>query len=209
MNSKRVGIYLRVSTNDNQTVENQRIALTGACEARGWRIVDEFRDEGVSGAKGRGRRPGFAGLCDAVFHRKIDVVAAMAVDRIGRSLPDLVGFLDELKTVGCDLYLEKQAVDTTTPAGRAMFQMLGVFAEFEREMIRDRIMAGISRARLKGTHSGKPFGRPRIPEKTERAIRAALADGKMGMLKIAAAFGVGSGTVQRIRAEMRAVAADC
>lgn len=166
----------------------------------------KFATEPVSGAKGRGKRPGFNQLCQAVFHRKIDVVAAMAVDRIGRSLPDLVGFLDELKSVGCDLYLEKQAVDTTTPAGRAMFQMLGAFAEFEREMIRDRIMVGISRARAKGTHSGKPFGRPRIAPAKERAIRAALASGQMGMLRIAREHGVGSGTVQRIKREMKVAA---
>jgi DNA invertase Pin-like site-specific DNA recombinase len=82
------------------------------------------------------------------------------VDRLGRSLQDLVGFLGELNGAGCDLYLERQAVDTTTPAGRALFQMLGVFAEFERAIIQERINAGIARAREKGTKSGKPIGRP-------------------------------------------------
>jgi DNA invertase Pin-like site-specific DNA recombinase len=205
MSGKRVGLYLRVSTGD-QTVENQRQALTVVCGHRGWDIVEEFVDHGISGAKGRDERPGFDRLCKAAVRRKIDVVAAWSVDRLGRSLQDLVGFLSELKGAGCDLYLDQQAIDTTTPAGRALFQMLGVFAEFERSIIQDRIRAGIRRARDRGTHSGKPFGRPRIPEKTERAIRSALADGKMGMLKIAAALSVGSGTVQRIKAEMRAEA---
>jgi DNA invertase Pin-like site-specific DNA recombinase len=94
--------------------------------------------------------------------RKIDVVAAWSVDRLGRSLQDLVGFLGELNAVECDLYLEKQAVDTTTPAGRALFQMRGVFAEFERAIIQERIHAGLARARETGTKSGRPIGRARI-----------------------------------------------
>src|SRR6516165_9846443 len=159
MNGKRVGLYLRVSTGE-QTVENQRQALTAACEARGWRIVAEFEDNGISGAKGRDSRPGFDRLLKAATQRKIDVVAAWSVDRLGRSLQDLVGFLAELNAVGCDLYLERQAVDTTTPAGRALFQMLGVFAEFERSIIQERVKAGLERARRHGTKSGKPIGQP-------------------------------------------------
>jgi DNA invertase Pin-like site-specific DNA recombinase len=158
MNGKRVGLYLRVST-DEQTVENQRQSLTEAIERRSWRIVETFEDNGISGAKGREKRPGYDRLLKAATNRKIDIVAAWSVDRLGRSLQDLVGFLAELNAVGCDLYLEKQAVDTTTPAGRALFQMLGVFAEFERAILQDRIHAGIARARRNGTKSGKPIGR--------------------------------------------------
>src|SRR6516165_3692705 len=124
MNGKRVGLYLRVSTGE-QTIETQRIGLVAVCEARGWGIVEEFEDNGISGAKGREKRPGFDRLLRAATTRKIDVVAAWSVDRLGRSLQDLVSFLAELSAVGCDLYLERQAVDTTTPAGRALFQMLG------------------------------------------------------------------------------------
>ena len=89
------------------------------------------------------------------------------MDRLGRSLQDLVGFLGELNGGGCDLYLEQQSVDATTPAGRALFQMLGVFAEFERAIIQERINAGIARAREKGTKSGKPIGRTRVDPKIE------------------------------------------
>ena len=161
MNGKRAGLYLRVSTKGNgQDVDNQRLALAAACEARGWHITEEFVDDGVSGAKGRDKRPEFDRLLKAATNRKIDVVAAWSVDRLGRSLQDLVAFLAELNAVGCDLYLERQAVDTTTPAGRALFQMLGVFAEFERSIIQERINAGIARARAKGTKSGKAIGRP-------------------------------------------------
>jgi DNA invertase Pin-like site-specific DNA recombinase len=200
MNGKRIGLYLRVST-DEQTVENQRQALTAACEARGWRIVATFEDDGISGAKGRDKRPGFDKLLKAVTTRKIDVVAAWSVDRLGRSLQDLVGFLGELDAVGCDLYLDRQAIDTTTPAGRAMFQMLGVFSEFERAILQQRIHAGIARARKHGTKSGAPIGRARTSPEVEDAIRAALASGK-GIHKVAKEIGVGTGTVQRIKAEM-------
>ena len=202
MNGKRVGLYLRVST-DEQTVENQRQALTEAMERRGWRIVDTFEDNGVSGSRGRDKRPGYDRLLKAATTRKIDIVAAWSVDRLGRSLQHLVGFLAELNAVGCDLYLEKQAVDTTTPAGRALFQMLGVFAEFERAILQERIHAGIARARRNGTKSGKPIGRARVSQKIEASIRAALAAGN-GIHKTAKLCKVGAGTVQRIKREMTA-----
>jgi DNA invertase Pin-like site-specific DNA recombinase len=199
MNGKRVGLYLRVST-DAQTIENQRQALTAACEARGWRIIEEFVDDGISGAKGRDRRPGFDRLLKASTRRQIDVVAAWAVDRLGRSLQDLVSFLGELNSVGCDLYLDRQAVDTTTPAGRALFQMLGVFAEFERAIIRERIHAGIVRARVKGTKSGKPIGRAKVDHRTTERIRELLRSGT-GIIKTARLCGTGVSAVQRIKRE--------
>jgi len=200
--AKRVALYLRVSTKNGQTVDNQRQALTEAIGRRkGWVIVDEFADKGLSGAKGRDKRPEFDRLLKDVVRGKIDVVAAWSVDRLGRSLQDLVGFLGELNAAGCDLYLEKQAVDTTTPAGRALFQMLGVFAEFERAIIQERIYAGLARAREKGTRSGKPIGRARIDATKEAAIRAALASGK-GILRAAREFKTGTSVVQRIKAEM-------
>jgi hypothetical protein len=124
-------------------VDNQRQALRQVIGRRqGWDIAEEFCDDGVSGAKGRDKRPEFDRLLEEVVRGKIDVVAAWSVDRLGRSLQDLVGFLGELNAAGCDLYLEKQAVDTTTPAGRALFQILGVFAEFERATSRNGSMPG-------------------------------------------------------------------
>jgi DNA invertase Pin-like site-specific DNA recombinase len=119
---------------------------------------------------------------------------------LGRSLQDLVGFLGELNAAGCDLYLEKQAVDTTTPAGRALFQLLGVFAEFERAIIQERIHAGLIRAREKGTKSGRPIGRARISPAKEAAIRSALASGT-GIRRTARECGTGTSAVQRIKAE--------
>jgi DNA invertase Pin-like site-specific DNA recombinase len=202
MNGKRVGLYLRVSTGE-QTIETQRMGLVTACEARGWRIVEEFQDKGISGAKGREKRPGFDRLFRAATTRKIDVVAAWSVDRLGRSLQDLVGFLAELSAVGCDLYLERQAVDTTTPAGRALFQMLGVVAEFERSIIQERVKAGIARARIHGTKSGRPIGQPPISQAKVEAIRAELARGT-GILKTARLCGTGVSAVQRIKRELTA-----
>src|SRR6516225_9208487 len=162
MNGKRVGVYLRVSTGE-QTVDNQREALTAVCQARGWRIVEEFIDNGISGAKGRDKRPGFDRLLKAATRRRIDVVAAWSVDRLGRSLQDLAGFLGELNGAGCDLYLDRQAVDTTTPAGRALFQMLGVFAEFERSIIQERIHAGIARRGRKARRAASRSAGPGLP----------------------------------------------
>jgi len=200
--TKRVGLYLRVSTKNGQTVDNQRRILTGAIRHRqGWVITEEFADEGISGAKGRDKRPQFDRLLKEVVRGKIDVVAAWSVDRLGRSLQDLVSFLGELNAAGCDLYLEKQAIDTTTPDGRALFQMLGVFAEFERAIIQERIHAGLARAREKGTKSGKSIGRPPIDQHKARLIRVELEKGT-GILKTARLTGAGVSTVQRIKREL-------
>jgi DNA invertase Pin-like site-specific DNA recombinase len=196
--TKRVGLYLRVSTND-QDVENQRQVLVEACEHRGWVVVEEFVDAGISGAKGRDRRPGFDRLLKAATRRKIDVVAAWSVDRLGRSLQDLVAMLGELKGAGVDLYLDRQAVDTTTPAGRALFQMLGVFAEFERSIIQERINAGIARARAGGAKFGRPLA---DPKKCDHA-RTLLKQG-CGILRAARLAGLGTSVVQKLSNEMRA-----
>jgi hypothetical protein len=122
---KRVGIYIRVST-DGQTTANQRRELEAVAARSGWEIVGIYEDAGISGAKGRDRRRGFDRLLKDATARKIDMVAAWSVDRLGRSLQHLLGFLNELQALGCDLYLHQQALDTSTPSGRAMFQMCGV-----------------------------------------------------------------------------------
>jgi DNA invertase Pin-like site-specific DNA recombinase len=197
---KRVGIYLRVSTNNGQTTDNQRRELEAVAKRSGWNVVEVFEDNGVSGAKGRDKRPAFDRLLKAVTARKIDMVAAWSIDRLGRSMQHLVGFLGELEAVGCDLYLHQQALDTTTPSGRAMFQMCGVFAEFERAMIRERIMPGLARAKARGVNrKGEPLrlGRPPIRSATERHIRKLRAKG-MGILKIAKTLGIGTSVVQRV-----------
>ena len=193
--SKRAAIYIRVST-DGQTVDNQRLELEQAAERAGWEIVGIYDDNGVSGAKSREHREAFDRLCKDATRREFDVVMSWSVDRLGRSLQDLVGFLSELHAVGVDLYLHQQGIDTTTPAGKAMFQMMGVFAEFERAMIQERVKAGLKRAKAQG----KILGRPKVSSDIEKAILAARADGT-GKRKIAKQLGIGVSTVKRILEE--------
>src|SRR5712675_2468477 len=146
---KRAVLYLRVSTLD-QTTANQERELREIAGRMGCEIVKVYKDHGISGAKGRDKRPQFDALCRDAARRQFDVVMAWSVDRLGRSLQDLVGFLNDLHAQRVDLYLHQQAIDTTTPSGRAMFGMLGVFAEFERSMIRERVNAGLARAKAQG-----------------------------------------------------------
>jgi DNA invertase Pin-like site-specific DNA recombinase len=192
--SRRVALYARVSTrNGHQNPEVQLHALREVANNADWEIVEEYVDHGVSGAKGRDKRPAFDRLCQDATRRRFDLVAAWSVDRLGRSLQHLVGFLDELHSVNVDLYLHQQGLDTTTPAGKAMFQMSGVFAEFEREMIRERVTAGLVKARA----DGKRLGRPPVEEATKRAIQSAFAEGK-SKRKIARDLGVSDGTVRNV-----------
>jgi len=196
---RRAALYLRVST-DRQTVENQRQALEGVAHHRGWELVATYGDKGISGMKGRKDRPEFDRmLCDAQ-RGKFDVVMVFALDRIGRSLADLLHTIRHLEDCKVDLFIDKQMLDTTTPQGKLLFAVTGAFAEFERDMIVQRVNAGLDRARAKGVK----LGRPPIDEKTERAIRKAIARGDMGKHKIARSLGIGSGTVARIKAEMEA-----
>jgi DNA invertase Pin-like site-specific DNA recombinase len=192
---RRVGIYLRVST-DRQTTENQRRELEAVAARSGWQVVGVYEDAGISGTKGRDKRPGFDRLLKDATTRKVNMIAAWSVDRLGRSLQDLVGFLNELLALKVDLYLHQQALDTSTPSGRAMFQMLGVFSEFERCMIRERVNAGLARARAKG----KKLGRRTVKPSVETRIRELRAEG-MGILKIGRTVGVGTSVVQRVVAQ--------
>ncbi len=143
---------------------NQRRELLEVADRSGWLITEIYEDAGISGAKGRDKHPAFDKLLKDGARRKFDIVAAWSVDRLGRSLQDLVNFLSDIHCYGIDLYLHQQGIDTTTPAGKAMFQMLGVFAEFERAMIRDRVNAGLARAKANGVILGRPQTNIRIEE---------------------------------------------
>ncbi len=195
----RAALYLRVSTTNGQTTENQRLELEAVAARHGWQVVRLFADAGISGAKGRERRPAFDAMLKAAMRREFDVIMAWSVDRLGRSLPDLVSFLSDIHAKGIELYLHQQGIDTTTPSGRAMFQMMGVFAEFERAMLRERVLAGLRRARAKG----RKLGRPRISAAKERAIRADLAAG-LGFRRIMARHHVGTSVIQRLKADLAA-----
>src|SRR5271154_6788164 len=189
---KRIALYLRVSTSKQET-ENQRRELEAVAARSGWEIVKVYEDAGISGAKGRDHRPGLDALLKAVNAKEFDMVAAWSVDRLGRSLTDLLGILQHLKDKGVDLFLHQQGIDTSTTAGKAMFQMLRVFAEFERGIIRERVNAGLARAKEKGVK----LGRPRIDPKIENRIRHLRKKG-FGILKIGRELGIGTSVVQRV-----------
>jgi DNA invertase Pin-like site-specific DNA recombinase len=191
---KRAAIYARVSTrNGHQDPETQLLALRQVAQRAGWQIAGEYVDHGISGAKGRDKRPEFDRLLKDATRRQFDIVMAWSVDRLGRSLQDLVAFLGDLHAQGVDLYLHIQGIDTTTPGGKALFQMMGVFAEFERAIIQERVCAGLAKARAQG----KRLGRPKVSSVVERSIQAARAAGK-GQLAIARDLRVGVGTVRRV-----------
>ena len=190
----RAVLYLRVSTKDQDTA-NQERDLRAAAGRLGHEIVATYTDHGISGSKGRDQRPEFDRLHKDATRGKFDLVMSWSVDRLGRSVQDLVGFLMHLHGTKTGLYLHQQGLDTTTPAGRAMFQMLGVFAEFEREIIRERVNAGMARARERGTRSGKQIGRPGVHVETVQAICEARGTGTVR--ELALRFNVSKSAVAR------------
>ncbi|MDA1091444.1 MAG: recombinase family protein [Proteobacteria bacterium] len=196
--TKRAALYLRVSTGE-QTTENQRRELETVANRCRWEIIAFYEDAGISGAKGRDRRPAYDQLLKDAARRQFDVAMAWSVDRLGRSLTDLIGFMDELNSLNIDLYLHQQGIDTTTPSGRAMFQMCGVFAEFERAMIQERVKAGLARTRAQG----KTLGRPKVAKDVEKSVRS-LRKAGTGKRKIAKQLGIGVSTVMRVLNEPQA-----
>jgi DNA invertase Pin-like site-specific DNA recombinase len=197
---KRAALYLRVST-DGQTTNNQRQALTEVAERRGWSVTATYEDSGISGAKGRDKRPGFDAMLRDATRRRFDVLMFWSIDQLGRSTAAVTAALADLEAAGVAIYADKEAMDATTPHGRAMLQMAAVFAELERGMIRERVMAGLARVRAEGK---KTLGRPKVAKKVEDAIRARLSTGD-GMLKVSKALGVGVSTVMRVREAMRSL----
>jgi DNA invertase Pin-like site-specific DNA recombinase len=196
----RAAIYPRVSR-DSQTTENQRVVLTRLAERRGFEIVHQYEDQGISGGKGRDKRPAFDRMLKDAMRRRFDVCLVWSMDRLARSVLHVAQAMAELDAAGVALISEQQGIDGTGPFGRAMMQMATVFAELERSMIRSRVMAGLDRVR----EQGKKPGRPSVGRKVEETIRQQL-DAGHGILKVAKMVGVGSGTVQRVKREMAAVA---
>jgi DNA invertase Pin-like site-specific DNA recombinase len=194
--SKRAALYLRVST-DKQTVENQRAALTGIAERRGWQIVKTYTDAGISGAKGRKDRPSLDAMLKEAQRGAFDVLMAWSIDRMGRSLIDLLTTIQHLEACHVDLYLDQQSLDTTTPAGKLMFSVTGAFAEFERSMIRQRIRAGLKRAVAEGKTLGRPLNDPDAIAKAQRVLSKG-----MGINRTAKLVGLSNGTVQRLKEEL-------
>ena len=190
--SNRCAIYSRVSTS-NQTTLNQVSELRKIAELKGFTIVQEFEDV-VSGAKGRDDRKGFDNLIKGAVRKDFDMILVWSVDRLGRSLQDLVSFLNEIHSVNCDLYIHQSGIDSSTPAGKMMFQMCGVFAEFERGMIRERVLAGQKRAKEQGKHIGRPSN---LNEGLMTSIKYMRGQG-MGIQRISKELKVGVGTIYKV-----------
>ncbi len=187
---KRVAIYARVST-DKQTCDNQLIELREVAERNDWQIVGEYVDSGISGAKGRDKRPQFDALIKDGIRKKYEMILAYDVSRLSRSLQDLVEFMNDLNAKGIDLFLMKNGISTDTPSGKMLFQMCGVFAEFERSMISERIKSGMQRAKKEG----RSIGRKSNMNDSLKTSVLLLREKGMGIRKIASTLSIGVGTV--------------
>jgi len=188
----RAALYVRVSTT-SQDSTNQLPELRAVARRRGWRIVETYSDDGISGARGRDQRPALDRMMKDATRGRFDVVAAWSVDRLGRSVLHVAQIVDDLQKVGCGLYVHKQAIDSTTATGRAMLSMCSVFAEFERELVRERTIAGMQRARA----AGKRIGRPALPDATRASIKT-LARRRLSNRAIAREVGASEATVRRV-----------
>jgi DNA invertase Pin-like site-specific DNA recombinase len=200
----RAAIYMRVSTTDGQTTDNQRLVLARVAVHRRWEIVQTYEDAGISGAKGRDQRPAYNQMLKDAVRGRFQVLMVWSIDRLGRSVLHVASAMAEMDAAGVALYSDQQAIDSTSPFGKAMMQMACVFGELEREMIRARVRAGLSRVREQGL---KKLGRPQVGQKVEEIIRRQLGAGH-GILKVAKIVGCGSGTVQRVKREMAAKMAE-
>ena len=189
MSSKRVAIYARVSTTQ-QTVQNQLDALREVASRSGYSIVEEFVDEGISGAKGRVDRPALDRMLRDCAKRRFDMVMVWDISRLGRSLQNLIEVMNELQSLKVDLFFVQQGMDTSTASGRMMFSVFGALGEYERELIRERTLLGQQRARAQGVK----FGRPRtVTDNTRDAIRLMRSQG-VAIRKIATTLGIGVST---------------
>lgn len=187
--TRRAAIYARVSTGE-QTPENQLLRLRVVAERAGWEVVGEYV-EVVSGAATK--RHEFDRMMMDVRRRRVNLVAAVDLTRLGRRAVGLVNLLDELSRIGCDLYVDREALDTTTAAGRLMYHVIAAVAELEREFLVERTKAGMARARAQGKRIGRPPASPALKD----AIRSLRAGG-MGMDRIARELKCGKGLSQRV-----------
>ena len=210
--TKRAALYVRVSS-DRQTVENQLAELRRAPEFERWNEVAVYKDEGISGAKGRDKRPGLDQLLEDAKRRKFDVIVVWALDRLGRSLRGLLDTVEFIHNCRVDLYLMRERIDTTSDTGKLLFSILGSLAEFERATIQRRAAAGMDRVKAALEEKGKfvarksgivrhRLGRPDYADKKKiEAARAELAKGA-GILKVSKLVGLGTGTVHKLKREL-------
>ena len=190
--TKKVGIYTRVSTLD-QTIDNQLIELRDHCSKMGWEIVKEYADEGLSGTLSRDKRPALNSLIKDAYRKRFDSVVCWDISRIGRSMKELILFLSDMKDRGIGICSVRQGFDTSTSMGEIMFQFVGILSSWEREMIRERTLAGLERAKSEG----KTLGRRKVTNQTMTAKIIELRNDRKSIRAIASEVGVSTATVQR------------
>jgi|TARA_B100000959_G_scaffold130997_1_gene137352 DNA invertase Pin-like site-specific DNA recombinase len=190
---RKVAIYTRVSTLD-QTIDNQLIELRDHCSKMGWEIVKEYADEGLSGTLSREKRPALNSLIKDAYRKRFDSVVCWDISRIGRSMKELVLFLSDMKDKGVGICSVRQGFDTSTSMGEIMFQFVGILSSWEREMIRERTLAGLERAKSEG----KTLGRRKVTNDTMTAKILELRTAKKSIRDIASEVGVSRGTVSNV-----------
>ena len=191
--TKKVAIYTRVSTLD-QTIDNQLIELRDHCSKMGWEVVKEYSDEGLSGTLSRGKRPTLNALIKDAYRKRFDSVICWDISRIGRSMKELVLFLSDMKDKGVGICSVRQGFDTSTSMGEIMYQFVGILSSWEREMIRERTLAGLERAKSEG----KTLGRRKVTNDMMTAKIIELRTAKKTIREIASEVGVSRGTVSNI-----------
>lgn len=197
--TKTCALYLRVSTTDKgQTTDNQRLVLEEVAKRNGWQITHVFEDA-VSGSKGRDQRPAFNELMKGIARKDFQITMAWSVCRLGRSLSDLVAFLEDIHAKGCDLYVHQQGLSTDSASGRLLFQLMGVFSEFEKAILVERVKSGIARAKAQG----KRLGRPSLAPIEVKQIRQSLDKG-LSIRKAAKKHNVSTATIMRVKQEVHA-----
>ena len=190
---KTAVIYTRVSTH-SQTVENQLLELREAAARLGYTVVKELQDEGISGAKGKDQRKGFAELHRMISRKEIDCVMSISIDRLGRSIKDLQDLLAEIEGVGINLYIHNNGINTATIAGKLVFNIFASLASWERDLIRERTLAGLARAKSQGKRLGRPTNRN---EGTVAAVKMLRSQG-LGICAIAKTLRIGVSTTSEI-----------
>jgi DNA invertase Pin-like site-specific DNA recombinase len=191
--TRKIAIYARVST-DKQTCENQLQELRATAERMGYTVVAEFVDSGISGMKTRQDRPALDSLMKSATQRKFDMIMCWSIDRLGRSLQNLVEILNEMQSMKIDMFFLQQGMDTTTPSGRMIFSVFGAIGEFERNLIRERVIAGQKRAVANGVKIGRPS---KMNDGMKSAVKL-LREKGMGIKQISKKLQIGVGTVYSV-----------
>ena len=193
---KRVAIYARVST-DKQQTSNQVLVLKEIAERSGYNIIQIYEDKGISGSKGREDRPSLNQMMKDATHRKFDMVMCWSIDRLGRSISHLIEIMNELNGLKIDMFFSQQSIDTTQSSGRMLFSIMGAIGEFEKSLIKERVLAGLDRARKNGTKLGRPSN---MTDGLKSAILI-LKDKGLGVRETCRKLGIGCATYYKVVAE--------